>query len=555
MSEGLQLLLIALGNAIISSIWQTGLLWLAVLLYARIYPLATPAHISMISFSALITGFAAFVASFIISLFTPQPKAGILQWIMHADFLQSLITYLALVYVLLLFIPVIKLAKEIANVYQLKRSGLGKVPGHLKIFLLNASQYLNIKRKVKIFTSSFIQSPLTIGFLKPVILLPVALINQLSVREAEAVILHELAHIKRNDYLQNMITQFILTVLYFNPFAKALAKMQGLEREKSADKWVLQFEYNHCIYADMLLLLAKQNIHNTGSLVIPVSGKSTSLLERVEYLFGAGKRRFPSLKSIVFSCILILTVCTVPFGERKAPAHLSDHTTAFYEPAVNRQYILNDPTDNVMPVTTGADFSATSQAMPHPVKKGVPVYKPENNSDKAENNSDAEEAGLLPMFVNHVDAMVPVLQENEEKTVQEALNNTKKIAIVFGWKAIDNSLAETVTSENKESLKVAYQQKIEAANWEKQANTLRLQYENINWEEANRTLSAIIGAIEIDSIYHTYQEAAHSLGNYKKELEKENKITETGAIKELLQQYKTVLQKIDSLRHKKIVEL
>lgn len=556
MSEGLQLILIALGNAIISSIWQTGLLWLGILLYTRVHPQASPAHISTISFAALITGFAAFVATFIISLITPQSPAGILQWVIKADFLQYINMYLALAYALWLLIPVVRLVKGVINIYHIKRKGLGKVPGHLKIFLLDASQYLGIKKKVKIFTSAIIKSPLTTGFIKPVILLPVALINQLSIHEAQSIILHELAHIKRNDYLQNFVTQIILTILYFNPFAKRLAKMQGLEREKSADSWVMQFEYNNCTYADMLLLLAKQKIDNAGSLAIPVSGKSTSLLERVEHLLGAGKRRFPSFKSIALSCILIFTVCGVSLLEKKVPSRLSTHTIAFYHPAENRQFIINYTSDNIVPDSISADTIPGQQAkgIPYPVKKSR-ADKQEKREDKAENNRNTAQPELLPVFVNHIDAATPALPENEEKKVQEAINNTKKIVIAFGWKAIDNSLAETVTSNDRQTLKDAYQQKMEAANWEKQANTLRLQYDNINWEKADKALSAIIGAIEIDSIYHKYNEAAHSLSNYKKELEEAHKTAEAKAIKELLEQYKTALQKIDSLRHKKIVEL
>lgn len=557
MTEGLQLILTALGNAIISSIWQTGLLWLGVLLYTKVYKQAVPAQVSAISFAALVTGFAAFVATFIISLVTPPSNTGLLQWITNAVFLQNITMYTALAYVLLLLIPVVRLAKGMVNVYQLKRKGLGKVPGHLKIFLLDASQYLGIKRKVKIFTSGIIKSPLTIGFLKPVILLPVALINQLSLREAEAIILHELAHIKRNDYLQNIITQIILTILYFNPFAKMLAEMQGLEREKSADSWVMQFEYNNCTYANMLVLLARQNIDSTASLAIPVSGRSASLLERVECLFGAGRRRFPPFRSIVLSCILILAVGMASLLEKKSPLHLPAHyTIAFSDPAVNGQYVPGYTNTYTVPDTASSNFTPAPQPVAlHPVKETTVNNTQDENANNAENSIDAARHELRPVFVSNMNVVVPALQENEEKTVQEAVNNTKKIVIAFGWKAIDNSLAETITSEDKQVLKEAYHQKMEAADWEKQANTLRLQYNNINWERAGKALSTIIGELEIDSIYHKYNEAAHSLNSYKKELEEAHKTAEAKAVQGLLEQYKTALQKIDSLRHKKIVEL
>ena len=62
--------------------------------------------------------------------------------------------------------------------------------------------------------------PCMIGFFKPIILLPITLTTYLSATEIEAILLHELSHIKRNDYLLNMIQQLITVLLFFNPFAQ-----------------------------------------------------------------------------------------------------------------------------------------------------------------------------------------------------------------------------------------------------------------------------------------------------------------------------------------------
>ena len=61
------------------------------------------------------------------------------------------------------------------------------------------AEQLEIKRKVQVWVSRYIDTPMIIGFLKPTILIPLASINQLSVKQLEAILLHELAHIKRND--------------------------------------------------------------------------------------------------------------------------------------------------------------------------------------------------------------------------------------------------------------------------------------------------------------------------------------------------------------------
>jgi len=83
---------------------------------------------------------------------------------------------------------------------------------------INSLPNSSISRKVKIGTSSSIETPISLGWIEPIILLPIAIVNQLSVKEIESIILHEWAHILRNDYLINLMTSFVQVVLFFNPY-------------------------------------------------------------------------------------------------------------------------------------------------------------------------------------------------------------------------------------------------------------------------------------------------------------------------------------------------
>ena len=67
----------------------------------------------------------------------------------------------------------------------------------------------NIGKKVKVGLSKLVDVPCMVGYFKPVILLPFTLATYLSAEEIEAILLHELAHIKRNDYLINLLQQVI----------------------------------------------------------------------------------------------------------------------------------------------------------------------------------------------------------------------------------------------------------------------------------------------------------------------------------------------------------
>ena len=73
-----------------------------------------------------------------------------------------------------------------------------------------------INRNISIRSSKLISTPMVMGYIKPVILFPVGLINQLSTKEVEAILAHELAHIKRHDYLLNII-QIFTCLLYTSP--------------------------------------------------------------------------------------------------------------------------------------------------------------------------------------------------------------------------------------------------------------------------------------------------------------------------------------------------
>ncbi|WP_346237184.1 M56 family metallopeptidase [Niabella insulamsoli] len=559
MSDGLPFLLIAIGHAILNSIWQMGLLWILVLVHSRFHSNLKPKQLSLISFIALLIGFISFWATLVIFLVNPQLDFGLIGWLSGIQDLQPVAFYAALAYLLLLIIPTARFCAGIGKTYRLRNHKSGKVPGHFKIFLLDACQYLGIKRKVRIYTSTLIASPLTFGFFKPVILFPVALLNQLSIRQVESIILHELAHIKRNDYLQNIITQIILTLLYFNPFAKLLADMHGEEREKSADNWVLQFEYNKYTYAETLVKLARENVAKPHLFGIAMTGKGTALMERIEWIFGTGQRKLPSLKSLLALALLILAAATIGLVRQKtiitpanAPFALIEQQQP-YQPTVmlSNEHPETQSVAESEPTVVARDNKAPETGL----KKSIKIEVQPTASQELTPPIESADEQVQVILVNQVSSVVPALEEQEEHNVQAALAATRKIVTELSWKAIEHALAETVTSEEKEALKVIYSKKLETANWQKHADLLRLHYDQINWEHAHTKLAETLNTFKMDSVYNKYKQVEAALKSYKKDLEKSKPSTELQTLDSVLQQYNTVIMKIDSLRTAKIVEL
>ncbi len=119
---------------------------------------------------------------------------------------------------------------------------------------------LKVSRRVRYVESLHISSPMTIGWLKPVILFPIGLVARLTPQEVEFILLHELAHIKRNDYLVNVLQSLVSILLFYHPAAWWLSRQLAQEREKCCDDLVVLHLGQPTQYASTLIGLQEQRL-------------------------------------------------------------------------------------------------------------------------------------------------------------------------------------------------------------------------------------------------------------------------------------------------------
>ena len=97
--------------------------------------------------------------------------------------------------------------------------------------------------------SCLVQVPIVIGQMRPVILLPVGLLAGLPAEQIELILMHELAHIRRYDYVVNMLQTFIEGVMFYNPAVWWISKVIRTEREHCCDDLVVAATRNAHAYA------------------------------------------------------------------------------------------------------------------------------------------------------------------------------------------------------------------------------------------------------------------------------------------------------------------
>jgi beta-lactamase regulating signal transducer with metallopeptidase domain len=136
---------------------------------------------------------------------------------------------------------------------------------------------MGIRAHVSAYLSSLVRVPVTLGLLKPVILLPVAMVTQLTTAQIEAILVHELAHIRRKDYLLNLLITAMELLFFFNPFTRLLIGQLKNEREHCCDDAVLECRYDPHGYVSALLSLARQQ-QPTGIALAAIGGGGEQLL-------------------------------------------------------------------------------------------------------------------------------------------------------------------------------------------------------------------------------------------------------------------------------------
>jgi beta-lactamase regulating signal transducer with metallopeptidase domain len=211
---------------------------------------------------------------------------------------------------------------------------------------LNAlRRQLQIVKHVSLHVSERIKVPVTAGFIKPVILLPVAMVARLSPEQVESILLHELAHIKRLDYLWNIIQKVAESILFFNPFVWVIVKEIHKEREYCCDEIVVSKTSDPLTYAKALLQLEMEVKHN--ELAMAANGaEKYPLLDRIKRISGM-KNPDPSPKT---GLIVLATILCV--GLSLAVALPQDKTEIIYvedkKPAgITEQLITRTETQTV----------------------------------------------------------------------------------------------------------------------------------------------------------------------------------------------------------------
>jgi beta-lactamase regulating signal transducer with metallopeptidase domain len=194
--------------------------------------------------------------------------------------------------------------------YRLKRKGRIVCPEHWQQRLIVICNQLGINRKVRIFESMKITMPMVIGYIKPVILIPAGTLAQMPYDQIEMVLLHELAHIRRADYLVNIFQSLVEILLFFNPFVWWITAVIRHERENCCDDLALGMNQQPGSLAKALVNLSEIKLNQSFTSNLLYFNKINTM-KRIERMFHQDHRRPATREKLIVSLLAFVFVVII----------------------------------------------------------------------------------------------------------------------------------------------------------------------------------------------------------------------------------------------------
>lgn len=150
---------------------------------------------------------------------------------------------------------------------------------------------MGIHRPVQLRECALVLAPMLVGWLKPVILLPASLCTRLPPEQVELLLVHELAHVRRLDYLANLVQMALETILFYHPAVHWISRCVREDRELCCDDMVTGNGADRLSYARALLTLAEQHVERQTAPALAATGGA--LLARIERIVDAPRSDSP----------------------------------------------------------------------------------------------------------------------------------------------------------------------------------------------------------------------------------------------------------------------
>lgn len=493
----------ALGWALLNSIWQMAALWVIYLVLSASLRKQLTAHVKhSISILLLGAGSIWFALTLAVKYFEFSESPTIiaaagqeetLSGIMGSGLqnLETLLPYFSSVYLVVIVLLFFRFVMQYRYTKYVSTHSIHKLQPQFRIYVQQIASRMGINKNIRVWLSDIVDTPMTIGFWKPIILMPIASVNGLSTQQVEAILLHELSHIRRNDYLVNLMVTSIEIILFFNPFSRLFIRTIKRERENSCDDLVLQFQYNAHAYASALLVIEQKRMMKVALAMAATGKNNRMLLDRVKRILSqpVTTRYNNRMVAHLFAGLLLAFIAWSNPGNVIVKNILQDENALIIPPRENREPLF------------------VSQPLAASVKESKPVkkklQKPAVDIMVSEEDMDEVPELISQVAYNSIQYVPQVIQATAEKLrdysiTEQLVTDKPATALTLAPTPTPyvpgNSFSYFTQDSTKPGLVVISQQ--EKAATESLRKALKA-LEEINWDKLGKELKEAGDKIDI----------------------------------------------------------
>ena len=312
---------------------------------------------------------------------------------------------------------------QLAYVQRLKHYGTQLFPSTWNDTIEELEGKLRIQKKVNYLTSMRITSPMVIGWLKPVVLMPQQLFHTLSETEIYEILAHELAHIRREDFIVNLLQTFLCNVFFFHPGVWWMSNRIDEEREHCCDDLAVAATGSATSYAKTLISVTEFQLQmkNTTSLAVAFSGKHKKrerggFTGRIRRLFTTSKSAANFKEGFATACILVAALFlgvvatghTVSPTDTPTPSDQNPTTIIADKPTLTGNETNNNNPTTTTIITTSVEEapipngSQTTISRDLPISAPVPPTAPEKPVPPIALNETRIDALIMALSLIHI---------------------------------------------------------------------------------------------------------------------------------------------------------
>jgi len=257
------------------------------------------------------------------------------------------------------FLLTVRLAGGMFIINGMRRKQVSPLPALWEQRLQLLAAKTGMRRTITFLQSQKVRVPTVIGILKPVVLVPAMIISGLPADQLEIIILHELAHVRRYDFLINILQSIMEALFFYHPVVWIISENIRQEREKCCDDYTVKVCGQVSLYARALTCLSELQI-TTAIPSVAITGNKKNIVHRVERLINSKKMKTNRSERLIAGLVLMTSVLiiTLSTGATFKPAGFAQMESQIVTPHMDKKAV--DTVTDPVPVSEPAAVSPVS---------------------------------------------------------------------------------------------------------------------------------------------------------------------------------------------------